>query len=112
MKAHTNAFRQTRFGDYVMANIEPKICPKCRGAMERGHTKAYRYFGDTAIGAELQSLKFVVAGVPTSWNPVEAFTQGLSREPQDRTHCVLGFRCSDCGYLEMYANNDPDECDK
>jgi hypothetical protein len=80
--------------------------------MECGHTKAYRYFGDMAIGAELRDLKFVVAGIPTSWNPVQAFTQGLSREPQDRTYRVLGFRCSDCGYLELYANDDSDGFDK
>ena len=95
-----------------MATTEPKICPKCRGIMECCHTKVYRHFGDMAIGSEQQSLKFVVAGIPTSWNPVQAFTQGLSREAQDRTYSVLGFRCSDCGYLELYANNDPDEFDK
>ncbi|MES2792520.1 MAG: hypothetical protein V4719_23100 [Planctomycetota bacterium] len=95
-----------------MTTTEPKICPKCRGTMECGHTKAYRYFGDTAIGAELRDLKFVVAGIPTSWNPVQAFTQGLSREPQDRTYRVLGFRCSDCGYLELYANDNSDGFDK
>jgi hypothetical protein len=95
-----------------LETADPKTCPKCRGSMERGRTKTFRFFGDSAIGAEPAQLKFVVSGTPTSWNPLHALAQGMSHEPEDRTYGIVGFRCSACGYLELFAIDDPNELAK
>jgi len=59
------------------------------------------------IGPEPGQVVFVVSGTPTSWNPIEAFGQGISDEPADRRYRLTGTRCSRCGVVEFYAAGDP-----
>jgi len=49
-------------------------------------------------------LKFLIQGSQTPLNPVKAFQQGLRGEGKaDQLYEVAGMRCSECGYLELYA---------
>ena len=51
----------------------------------------------------VNEFSFVQAGVPTSWNPIEAFRQGMAGEPADERFPVTAWRCPRCGLLELYA---------
>ena len=79
-------------------------CPKCGGAMEDGFTTRTT----SLVGVEGQKypLIFVVNGTPTSRNPVSAFKQGTSDEAPNRPYQISGVRCSQCGYLELYGNDE------
>lgn len=75
-------------------------CLRCRGSMVRG---IFRIRGtyEPRVRAE-----FVVPGVPTSVNPIEAFRQGLSGEQGDEVielKEIGGFLCRTCGHLEFHA---------
>ncbi|MGE5609254.1 MAG: hypothetical protein ACM359_08370 [Bacillota bacterium] len=74
-----------------------RTCPKCGGQMEAGITTTLR-------GIEEVPLHFIVPGESTSANPVKAFMQGLAGAPSDRIYFIKGFRCSQCGFLELYAS--------
>ncbi len=80
------------------------ICPKCNGAMERGFATALGLIGPGTSEKQRPRLPLVVAGTPTSHSPVEAFKQGLSDERPDRAHEIVGARCSQCGFLELYGD--------
>lgn len=76
-------------------------CPKCNGRMEAGVvTRA-----DTRLRSSLDdaSTLFVVPGTRTSRNPLKAFVQGLADERTRRVYYVKALRCSQCGFLELYA---------
>jgi len=50
--------------------------------------------------------EFVVPGVPTSWNPIEAFKQGLSDQTGDEVIDLGemgGLLCRTCGRIEFHA---------
>ena len=52
-------------------------------------------------------IKFAVPGSPTPLNPIKAFQQGLHGELRpDQLYYVVGMRCSECGYLELYASKE------
>jgi hypothetical protein len=46
---------------------------------------------------------FTVSGTPTSANPITALKQGLADERTDASFWVKGLRCSGCGFLELFA---------
>lgn len=75
-------------------------CLRCGGAMVRG---IFRIRGtyEARVRAE-----FIVPGVPTSPNPIEAFRQGLSDEPGDEViqlEDMGGLLCRTCGHIEFHA---------
>jgi hypothetical protein len=65
--------------------------------MERGTTETF---------GQIHNLVFVVTG-PATHSIVEAFKQGTRGEPGDRRYIVTGFRCSRCGLVEFYGNEEP-----
>ena len=69
-------------------------CPKCAGKMEAGIASVNR-FGPS----DIPGLLFVVAGPPGFLNPFK----GWGDEAKDRFYYVKALRCSDCGFLELYA---------
>lgn len=71
--------------------------------MERGFTTATGLIGGNNDESHKPALDFIAIGTPTSANPLEAFRQGLSDEPADRRYGISGFRCTGCGFLELYA---------
>jgi hypothetical protein len=75
-------------------------CLRCGGTMVRG---VFRIRGgyEAIVRAE-----FVVPGVPTSPNPIEAFRQGLSGEVDDEVIELKemgGLLCRACGHIEFHA---------
>ena len=81
-------------------------CPKCGATMEEGFTTATGLLGGGKLEGEKAQLVFVVVGVPTSLNPISAFKQGASDEAANRPFRVSGVRCSQCGFLELYGNDE------
>jgi hypothetical protein len=75
--------------------------------MEVGFATAQGLIGGGTASAQQPRLLFVVAGSATSANPVEAFKQGLSGAEENRPYRVSGVRCTRCGFLELYANGEP-----
>ncbi len=64
---------------------QPKSCPKCQGSMVRG---------------------YLFAGVITPWfegEPQEGALLGGTKPPRGQGLRNVTFRCSQCGYLELYA---------
>jgi hypothetical protein len=55
------------------------------------------------VALSMGEFRFTLAGTPTSWNPIEAFKQGLADEPEDRNMPVVIWRCPKCGMLELAA---------
>lgn len=75
-------------------------CLRCGGAMARGALRI-RDPHHAPVNAA-----FVIPGVPTSWNPIAAFKQGLSNELGDeviRLREIAGYLCRTCGHLELHA---------
>ena len=75
-------------------------CPRCGGLMVRGSLRTRGAHDDRV------RVVFVVPGVKTSWNPVEAFRQGLSDELEDKTFDLSemgGYLCQTCGHIDLYA---------
>ena len=83
-----------------------KTCGKCGGALHAGVTSAIGLVGEAERESPHSGLIFVVSGHPTSANPITAFQQGLAGEPSDRFYRVRGFRCSNCGALDLYADEE------
>jgi hypothetical protein len=86
-------------GGWQMAKAEDH-CLRCGGTMVRG-TFRIRGTYEARVRAE-----FVVPGVPTSRNPIEAFKQGLSEEPGDEVievEEIGGLLCRACGHIEFHA---------
>ena len=79
------------------------LCVKCGGKMEAGVATASETLFGTAIPKEEARLQFVVPGSGTSMNPIKAFKQGLSDEPDKRVFWMEGQRCSSCGFVELFA---------
>jgi hypothetical protein len=84
-----------------------KHCVGCGGQLESGSVRARNtgsgVHGLPEFGMVVTAFAFVRPGVPTSANPVEAFSQGLRAEPEDRLLPVQAFRCTKCGRIELYA---------
>lgn len=75
-------------------------CLRCGGVTVRG---IFRIRGTYEAR---ERAEFVVPGVPTSRNPIEAFRQGLSDEPGDEVielKGIGGLLCRSCGYIEFHA---------
>ncbi|HVW37208.1 MAG TPA: hypothetical protein VHB99_07875 [Pirellulales bacterium] len=81
-----------------------KKCGKCGGFLEAGNTTALELIAGASEEHESR-LIFVVLGTDSSNNPLKAFQQGLANEPADRHYRIVGFRCSQCGALELYAED-------
>jgi len=79
-------------------------CAKCGGTLEAGFATADGLIGGNGVEGETPKLLFIVLGKATSANPITAFKQGLSDEPANRSYGIRGFRCSQCGAVELYAN--------
>jgi len=74
--------------------------------MEGGFTTAAGLMGGDKSHTQLAQLVFVVAGTPTARNPISAFAQGMSDESTDRRYRIVGVRCSKCGFLEFYGDDE------
>ena len=83
-----------------------KTCGKCGGSLQAGFTSAIGLVGGAVRDNPHSALIFVVPGQRTSANPIMAFQQGLADEPSDRSYHVRGFRCSNCGALDLYADEE------
>ena len=81
-----------------------QTCGKCGGTLEAGFTTAIGLISGARIESQESQLVFVVPGSRTSMNPLRAFQQGLTDEPSNRPFRISGFRCSNCGALDLYAN--------
>ncbi len=82
-----------------------KTCSKCGGKLEAGFATAQGLIGVTDTDGRNPHLVFVVLGNATSSNLIAAFQQGIADEPTNRVYGIQGYRCSDCGALELYAND-------
>jgi hypothetical protein len=71
--------------------------------MEQGFTTAVGLIGGGKLDGKQPHLAFVVVGQPTSSNPLKAFQQGVSGEPANCAYPLWGVRCSQCGFVELYA---------
>jgi predicted nucleic-acid-binding Zn-ribbon protein len=78
-------------------------CPKCGGIVERGFTTALGLIGGDKTEGLVSQLLFVVPGARVASNPIRAFKQGLADEPSNRSYRLNGLRCSNCGFVEFYA---------
>ena len=83
-----------------------KTCGKCGGALQAGVTSAIGLVGGAERESPHSGLIFIVPGHPTSANPITAFQQGLANEPSDRFYHIKGLRCSNCGALVLYADEE------
>ena len=79
------------------------LCPGCGVDMEEGAATARGLLGGATRPADQPMLVFVVPGTATSLNPVTAFRQGLSGEPDARAYLMRGYRCPSCGRVELFA---------
>lgn len=75
-------------------------CNRCDVAMEAGFTTAWGLIGAQDGDSH---LVFVVPGVPTSYNPIKAFQQGLNSEKANEAYLLHGYRCPSCGLVELVA---------
>jgi len=75
------------------------LCKDCDEAMIAGRVDSLK-----RIQQETPLLFVVNAGVPTSWNPVEAVLQGMRAEPDYREECypIRGQVCPRCGKVELF----------
>ena len=74
----------------------PETCPKCEGQMQEG------FIPDKTHGGG-QVVSRWIAGVP-EWS----FWQGTKISGKEQ-YPVQSFRCSRCGFLESYANDQADK---
>lgn len=81
------------------------LCPKCNGKLQDGVATAYGLVGIAGFPKDKARLIFTLPGTRTSFNPVTAFKQGLSGEPDYETFWIKGQRCSECGFLELFAKD-------
>ncbi|MBI1348342.1 hypothetical protein GC163_18865 [bacterium] len=68
-------------------------CPKCSGTMARG------YSIDRTNGAILPT--YWISGLPKT-----GFLGGLIGSSTSKHFPIAGFRCENCGYLELYARKE------
>jgi hypothetical protein len=94
-------------GPKAEGEVENMTCSKCGGNMEPGVTTAPGLMGQFPVNKDRARLEFVIPGTPTPLNPVKAFKQGMSDDPGRRVYRITGFRCSQCGLLELHADGDP-----
>jgi hypothetical protein len=73
-----------------MADFHPR-CPKCEKLMDRGHLP------DAAAGGQIQ----IGAWAPGDPEP-RRFVGGIKYHA-DRVIPLAAYRCSACGYVELYA---------
>ncbi len=76
-------------------------CARCGVSLEAGFLQARGTEGSFNL---VSVFSFVKPGTATSWNPIEAFRQGLAGGPEDGALPVSVCRCRQCGLLEMYAD--------
>lgn len=70
--------------------------------MVAGYATALGLIGGDMPAGEPR-LVFVVPRQATSWNPIEAFQQGLRNEPANEAYLLRGMRCPKCGLVEWVA---------
>jgi hypothetical protein len=80
-------------------------CAKCGGDLHPGVTTALGLIGGAIDPHNESRLVFVQKGDPTSWNPLNAFAQGLKDEG-DKAFRLSASRCSSCGAVEFCANEE------
>jgi hypothetical protein len=83
-----------------------KRCGVCGAELECGILHARNQSTVTDINEPLMAVTefaFVRPGVPTSPNLVTAFLQGIRGESSDQALAVIAYRCTRCGWLELYA---------
>jgi hypothetical protein len=89
-----------------MSNGSDRTCGKCGGLLEAGSTTAQGLLAaDLSVSKRISRLVFIVLGTETSQNPIKAFKQGIADERADRHYRIAGYRCSQCGALELYAED-------
>ena len=77
------------------------ICKNCGGRMEAGVATAHGLIGGWS--KEEPRLQFAIPGMPISSNPITAFKQGLAEERSTQVFWIEGHRCSQCGFLQLFA---------
>lgn len=77
-------------------------CLRCGEVMEAGYATAIGLIGGHVASADAR-LVFVVPGQATSRNLIEAFQQGLREERANEAYLLQGFRCPNCGTVELVA---------
>jgi hypothetical protein len=88
-----------------------KLCQRCGGTLESGFTASEGFRTNAMDRRHIDPEKifqtsFVIpGGTPTAANPVQAFKQGLEGNDGNRWYKVVGYRCSQCSALELYAEN-------
>lgn len=78
------------------------VCPRCGETMKNGYLTASGFIGG-AVGSADKRLVFVVPGEETSANPLRAFEQGLHNAQTNETYILRGYRCPNCGTVELRA---------
>jgi hypothetical protein len=67
-------------------------CPKCQGDMAQGFIPDH-VLGETRVGKWIEGM------------PRKSFWQG-TKGSQEESIPIGAFRCSQCGYLELYARGE------
>jgi ribosomal protein S27AE len=75
-------------------------CVKCGGPLIAGALERLQFDGENYYSSDLD---FTIPGVPTSRNLIKAVKQGMAGEKEDEKFKVIAWRCSRCGFLELYA---------
>jgi hypothetical protein len=75
-------------------------CEKCGVALDQGWLHGREGYSTVDLTKE---FSFIRPGTPTSWNPFEAFRQGMAEEPQGERLRVSAWRCPRCGRVELYT---------
>ena len=75
-------------------------CERCGVEMEEGFATAIGLIGPTPWKPR---LVFVVPGQATSVNPLRALQQGLQEARQNQAYLLRGYRCTNCGAVELVA---------
>jgi predicted nucleic-acid-binding Zn-ribbon protein len=79
----------SRKGKQIMAT-DQMLCPKCNEPMVQGFILDRGHYSAPMVGAWVEG------------HPKESFWSG-TKAPADKRVPIGAFRCSACGYLELYA---------
>ncbi|MBS7652469.1 hypothetical protein KEJ13_04990 [Candidatus Bathyarchaeota archaeon] len=93
---------------------EERTCPKCRGSMRRGelqipierlHPQSISPYSSGALFGGMPTFEEVNVGKPY-WEERTGEKKGVifKREEAKRL-TISGFRCTRCGYIELYAQD-------
>lgn len=86
-----------------MSTREKEIhCHRCGEVMQDGYTTALGLIGGI-LPKDDPKLLFVIPGERTSGNPIKALMQGLQGDQTSRAYLLRGYRCPQCGTVELIA---------